>query len=415
MSVLVIGGGIVGLCCAWDLLRRGASVTLVDDGTPVHSASWGNAGHIAVEQVTPLASRSVLLSAPARLFPITGGPLDLVWKQPGSWLPWFVSYLSFCTSRSEKAGQAALQGLLADALDAWRHLLAGLNANDLLRVDGHYMVWGQPSDATRRKMHKALAVPTGTATRRPMTLAECEEVQTTYGYLPALGIKFSGPGRLSPPGKVLDVLRDALRAHGQIVTGRVLRVSSADGRAGVHLDDGRVLEADRVLVAAGARSSEILPEYTRYLIAERGYHIEWDHGGVPSAPPVVFSDHSTIVSCMGDRMRASTFVEFGKWDTPPDISKWEHLETFVRSAGFPIRSGFSRWMGARPTTPDYLPMLGPVPHRPGVFAAFGHQHLGLTLAAVTASAMASLIMGQAIGRDLRPFEPARFRTRQSHA
>lgn len=220
---------------------------------------------------------------------------------------------------------------------------------------------------------------------------------------------------------MLDALRNALPPGCARVTARARGLVETHRGTGVLLADGGMLSADRVIVAAGARSAEILPEYRHLLIAERGYHIEWDHGlpggglpvgglpeETPDAPPTVFADHAIIASRMGRRMRASAFVEFGAWDAPPDDTKWEALERFALGTGLPVASRFSRWVGSRPTLPDYLPAIGAVPHRPGVLAAFGHQHLGLTLAAVTAALVAPLALGQEADGDLSPFDSGRF-------
>ena len=67
-SIGIIGGGIVGLTAALALLDRGLAVTLFDPDVAKGAASWGNAGHIAVEQVEPLASPGAMRSVPGRLF-----------------------------------------------------------------------------------------------------------------------------------------------------------------------------------------------------------------------------------------------------------------------------------------------------------------------------------------------------------
>jgi len=70
--------------------------------------------------------------------------------------------------------------------------------------------------------------------------------------------------------------------------------------------------------------------------------------------------------------------------------------------------GATRWMGYRPSLPDHLPVLGRVPDGRNVFFAFGHQHLGLTLAAVTARVIADSVARRDPGIDLAPYSPARF-------
>ena len=67
------------------------------------------------------------------------------------------------------------------------------------------------------------------------------------------------------------------------------------------------------------------------------------------------------------------------------------------------------WLGFRPSLPDALPVIGYSPHSEYVLFAFGHQHLGLTLAGITGKLIAELINGETPGHNLKPFNPARFR------
>jgi D-amino-acid dehydrogenase len=71
-------------------------------------------------------------------------------------------------------------------------------------------------------------------------------------------------------------------------------------------------------------------------------------------------------------------------------------------------AGGTEWMGCRPSTPDSLPVIGPHPKDPRVVFAFGHGHLGLTLSAVTARHVASVIGGRPRERNLEPFGIERF-------
>ena len=65
-------------------------------------------------------------------------------------------------------------------------------------------------------------------------------------------------------------------------------------------------------------------------------------------------------------------------------------------------------MGARPTLPDYLPAIGRSRMHPGIAYAFGHQHLGLTLAATTAEAIAAMLLDETPGFDIDRLSLDRF-------
>lgn len=106
MNVIVVGGGIVGLNIALSLQSQGQTITLIDRERDRTSASYGNAGHIAIEQVEPLASIAMIRSAPGRLYP--KGALALPLSDIGHWLPFSLRLLKAAQPASFAAGKAAL-------------------------------------------------------------------------------------------------------------------------------------------------------------------------------------------------------------------------------------------------------------------------------------------------------------------
>ena len=91
-EIAVVGAGIVGVACALQLARQGKRVLLIDRQAPGHGASWGNAGHLATEQVFPIADLSILKRLPAMLLDPMG-PLRLDWKYLPKAMPWFTRLL----------------------------------------------------------------------------------------------------------------------------------------------------------------------------------------------------------------------------------------------------------------------------------------------------------------------------------
>ena len=115
-----------------------------------------------------------------------------------------------------------------------------------------------------------------------------------------------------------------------------------------------------------------------------------------------------IVTRYADCVQAASFVELGRVDAPADPRKWERLERHVAELGLPVRGPFTRWMGCRPTLPDYLPAIGRSDKADNLFYAFGHQHLGLTLAPITARLMAAIVTGTEPALSVAPFDIGRF-------
>jgi len=408
-TAIVIGGGIVGLACALNLQRRGMGTLLIEPEVAIRAASWGNAGHLAIEQVEPLASRRTLRSFPRRLF-WRGGALSLPLGQIGVWLP-FAHQLARASSPERfAAGKAALKELLRDAIPAWRRLGALSGAADLIEDDGHYIVWESSSGARAGRAQWG-STDIGEARFRDLTSQESKELS---GLLPrpfADAVRFVGTGRIRDPGDLIDRLHARFMADGgQRRFTRVKALSNNELTASCILENGEPLHAGTIVVAAGVGSRALLePMGHRVpLIAERGYHIQAEQGAWPDSPPVVFEERSMIVSRFRTGLRAASFVEFTSEGAPPDPRKWERLHSHVEALGLPFQGTRSEWMGARPTLPDYLPAIGRSSRAGNLWYAFGHQHLGLTLAAVTGECISALAIGEAPSVNLAPFDISRF-------
>ncbi|GGB26734.1 cytochrome c4 [Sphingomonas metalli] len=403
MTVAVIGGGIVGRTIALALARAGERIVLVDPAGEAVPASWGNAGHIATEQVAPLASPATIRSLPRRLFAL-GGALDLPLSQANAWLPFGLRLIAAARPARFAAGTEALGSLLAEAMPAWRRLVGALGAPGLLREEGHFVAWERAASAAAGRAHWAGA-ETGTASFAPVCAADRARLDALSPHV-ADAIRFSGSGQIGDLDALAAALDRALDAAGVARIAQLATLTRA-GR-GVAI---AAISADRIVVAAGTGSAAPMrmAGHRVPIIAERGYHVRAAADRWPAdLPPVVFEDRSIIVTRYADSVQVAGFVEFGRADAPPDPRKWQRLERHAAALGLPIAGPFRRWMGARPTLPDYLPAIGRSTAADNLFYAFGHQHLGLTLAPVTAELLAAAMAGALPAIDLAPFAIERF-------
>jgi D-amino-acid dehydrogenase len=405
-NIVVIGGGVVGLASALALARAGWTVRLVDGDPDRGAASWGNAGHIAIEQVAPLASWATVRSLPRRRFG-AGGAVSLppaAWRH---WLPFGLRLLGAARPSVFARGQAALSGLLGEAMPAWQRLSASLDTPDLLREHGHIVAWSSAASAESGRRSWA-AADIGTAAFRDATPAELLQLP---GAAVAGAIRFTNTAQIADLGALDRALRAALvAAGGTILPGRA-KLDLAGGEARLAVDGVALADAEQLLVTAGVASGRLLAPLGHRvpIIAERGYHVRaTDHDWPADLPPLVFEDRSMIVTRYAGCVQAASFVEFAGIDTPPDPAKWERLEAHIAALRLPLWPPFTRWTGARPTLPDYLPAIGRSARAGNLLYAFGHQHLGLTLAAITGERVAALAEGHSAAIDLAPFGLQRF-------
>lgn len=407
-DILVVGGGMVGAASALRLQQSGAQVTLVDPGDERARASFGNAGHLVIDAAEPLANWANVLSAPSRLFAF-GGPLDFCPRDIDLWLPWSFRYLAACRTGRFHAGTKALGALLERALPAWRETIAASGRPELLQESGHFQLW--ESDRTARTgLERMGRMDLGPAHCRPLTGQERARLDAAFPGRVKGGVFFDNTAKLADPGRTVSALWAALEASGgRTVLGRAQHIETRPGRASVVLDEGAQLDAAQVLVCAGAQSASLMRSLgvETPLIAERGYHVQYaEHSWPKDLTTVFFEDRWVYIAPFLSGVRCTSFTELGRPGTPPDPAKWAALERHAKALGLPVRGQPSRWQGSRPTLPDFLPAIGRL--SPEVLYAFGHQHIGITLAAATAEAVGEMVESGGAPDRLRPFDIRRF-------
>ncbi|MFT0867322.1 NAD(P)/FAD-dependent oxidoreductase [Pseudomonas sp. CAM1A] len=395
-DIAVVGAGIVGVACALQLARQGRRVLLIDRQAPGHGASFGNAGHLATEQVFPIADLSILKRLPAMLLDPMG-PLRLDWKYLPRALPWFTRLLLNLRPAPFQRSVAGIRALNENSLGAWQRLLASIDRSHLLKEDGSLLVFERHESrqtlATLRSRMQAQGVPVDLWSAEAVSEAVPQLNPSILG-----GLFFPRTGHFLDPYQVVCELFNAARASGV----RFLRAEVSGGRVhgqGISLasDQGN-LEARQVLISAGAHSARLTAALTGRQVpldTERGYHLMLpaEHQRLPFA--VTALERKFIMTPMADGLRLAGTVEFAGLEAPPSMQRAWQLHKL--SKGLFRREldaeGATPWMGFRPSLPDSLPVIDRVADGK-VLLAFGHQHLGLTQAAVTAQWVGRLVNGE---------------------
>ena len=409
-DVLVVGAGVIGLACAFRLAREGHRVLLFDRHSPGLGASFGNAGHIATEQIFPLASPEVLRGtlrylldreSPLRIRPAYLLPI----------LPWLVRFVWAARPSSFDRGIAALSSLQHTAVADMAALLHDANASHLLKINGHLVLIENPASVNAAKAEMTRLATFGIDSKwlPPLDVREMAPDITA----PIEGaLKFSGTGHVVDPYTVCTSLFDAfVAAGGKFIQSDVKNVESKGSEVTAYCTGGMRHTATHLVLCGGAWSKTLAAKvgYELPLDTERGYHISLP-GVVPRFTiPVASYERKVIMTPMSAGLRMTGTVEFGGLQLPPDPARFELLKRHMRALVPNIPTDHATtWMGFRPSMPDHLPVLGRVPDGRNIFFAFGHQHLGMTLAAVTARIIAAEVMGHKTEIDLAPFAANRF-------
>ena len=391
-DIVVVGAGIIGVACALQLARQGQQVWVVDQQEPGMGASYGNAGHLATEQVFPIADLSILKRLPGMLLDPMG-PLRLDWKYLPHALPWFLRLLLNLRPASYQRTVAGIRTLNEGSLGAWQRLLHSIGHPQLLREDGSLLVFERAGsrdalNALQQRMQQQ-QVPVDFWSGDAIRQAAPQLSDNLQG-----GLFFPGTGHFLDPYHVVCELVHAAKASGvQFLKRQVL-----DGRVDAHgvslTTDQGPLTARQVLIACGAHSARLTAALTGKKVpldTERGYHLmlPHEHNRLPFA--VTSLERKFIMTPMTHGLRLAGTVEFAGLDRPANMARAWQLHRLSKGLFREELSaeGATPWMGFRPSLPDSLPVIDRVCDGK-VLLAFGHQHLGLTQAAVTAEWVGAL-------------------------
>jgi D-amino-acid dehydrogenase len=406
--VAVVGAGMVGLATAWFLQEHGAEVTVLDRTGVAAGSSWGNAGWLTPGLATPLPEPAVLSYGVRAVL----SPSSPVYVPPAA-DPRLLSFLArfarnSTQSRWERA-MSALVGINAHALPAFDTLTGGG-----VPAPTHEAKSFLAAYRTERERETLLAeVEHIRAAGQPLefdvlTGADAREVEPSLSDEVGAALRLHDQ-RFIDPGEFVHALADAVRARGgSIVTGA--EVTARDGV----VDRGGAVEVagstyDVAVLATGAWLGTLARRFgVRTLVqAGRGYSFSVPIEHVP-AGPVYFPAQRVACTPLGDRLRVAGLMEFRAPDAPLD----QRRIAAITAAAAPLLRGADldqredEWVGARPCTPDGLPLIGAT-RSPRVFAAGGHGMWGITLGPATGKLLAEQIVTGAAPRELRPFSPLR--------
>jgi D-amino-acid dehydrogenase len=416
--VVVIGGGVVGLACAVELLRDGHAVTILEPGTPggEQAASYGNGTLLNPSSVIPMSGPGLWKKVPGYLSdPL--GPLTIRWSYLPRMLPWLRRFLLAGSTAAKVAATArALQPLLADAPALHRRLAEQAGVGELITRQG--VLFAFPDRAAFEAEALSWSVRRDNGVKwLELDQDELRQREPSLDRHYTFAVLVEDNGQCRDPGAYVA----ALAGHVTALGAHIVRT----GATGLRIEAGRLravltgdaeIVCDRAVIAAGAFSKPLARAAgDRVLLeTERGYHVVIADPGVEPRYPVMPSDGKMACVMTPAGLRLAGQVELAGLRAAPNWQRAEVLLKFARTVypGLPADLPPERvklWMGHRPSTPDGLPVLGVASGCADVVHAFGHGHVGLTAAAMTGKLVADLVAGRKPPFDLAPYAAARFR------
>jgi len=412
-TALVIGGGIVGVCCALYLQRAGYAVTLVDPEAPGNSTAKWSCGQMAVGEVVPLSKPGILRKVPGWLLDSTG-PLALRPSALPGILPWFMRFVACARPARIRQIATELANLTHHAYDDYAPLLAACAQPDWFGEYPVLEVFESPQGLAHERAHLALREELGFQVQaldgkaigdlepalagkfqQGLLFADWRQVRDTEGFIVALTDSFVQQG-------------------GRRLQTRVTRIEEANGRAtGVQLEDGQQRAADVLVLAAGVGSKRLWGALgvSVPLAGIGGYQAVVADPGVMLRHSVIYADGGFCFSPMTRGLQIGGTIEFAADGAAPDMRRADIIVHKARRLLPALRAeagNMEYGVGWRPFVPDTKPVIDRSPRLTNVLLAFGHGQLGLTLGATTGRLVAQMARGEAPAQDITPFRANRF-------
>jgi D-amino-acid dehydrogenase len=411
-DVAVLGAGIIGICVAAHLQKRGRSVVLIDKRGAGEETSFGNAGLIQREGVFPYGFPhdfgALIRYSLNRTTDAHYHPSAVLHLAPFLWKYWRYSH----TARHAEVARK-YEPLIRHCVTEHDALAAEAGCEHLILRGGWMKVFRTAEERDHRfaeaeGWRREFGVNYRPLDAKALQLAEPHLAPVLTG-----GLHWTDPTRVDDPnGLCLAYLGLFQRLGGDFRQGNAASLEPRPHGGWAMQTVSGPVESASAVVALGPWAGVFTRGlgYQLPLAVKRGYHMHYRAAGQARLNlPVLDTERGYFLAPMKAGIRLTTGAEFARRDairTPVQLGRAEPVARDL----FPLaeRLDTEPWMGSRPCTPDMLPVIGPAPRHKDMWFAFGHAHHGLTLGAVTGRMVAEMVVGDTPFVDPSPFTPLRF-------
>ena len=410
-DVLIIGGGVIGVCTAYYLAELGREVTLLEMSEICSGSSYGNAGLIAYGHAIPIASPGVI-SQGLRWLLRPDGPFYIKPRFDPALLHWLWLFRAACS----EAFMLKTIPVILDLGQASKKLFETLHTSEEMdfsyRYDGRLYIFNSEAGfeegiATAKVLGK-LGFQTRVIDRQAVRhLVPCA--------LPCIvgGIHSLDYGQLIPHHFVNSMAKAATRRGAEIRTAtEVIGFETSAGCISTVFTTRGVFRPRQVVLAAGALSTRLAKDLGLRLPVQpaKGYSATFKCSRDWPRLPLSLEEERIAVAQMGESVRFSSSLHLAGYDTSLRQRNLEAIRKGVKAylGGGDDLELQEFWCGFRPLTPDGLPIIGRSSTQDNLIIATGHGMLGMTQGPITGKLVSQLVVGEEPQIDLYPLRAERF-------
>jgi len=410
-DVLIIGAGIIGLSCAYELQKRGVSVTVIDQSGPGQGCSYGNAGWITPCCAQPLPMPGMCLQS----FKWLLDPLSPLYIKPEmSWLfaRWMMRFLTSMNRRQAEVSVTALVELSEYSLATWRQWAKTFPLSFSMENKGLLMV-AQTPHALRSARDQITLMSAHGISGRYLDADALRQLEPAVTGEVKGGVYFPDQAHLEPFEAVTSIAEAAVRAGARIVSGTEAldfvtdhqRIQAVQTTQGLFQANQFILETGAWSHAIGKKLKLSIP-----VLGGKGYAITFSTAKPVTGIPVLVVDRKIAITPRKNGVRVAGTLELVNQDFSVTARRRQAVIAGARTCvHFPEEASVTEyWHGLRPCTPDGVPIMDFSPTYKNLFVTTGHQMLGLQTAPGSARLAADLLTGVVPCFDPYPFRMGRF-------
>ncbi|NUH36533.1 FAD-dependent oxidoreductase [Streptomyces samsunensis] len=409
-GAVVVGAGMVGLATAWSLLNHGVEVTVVERRHPAAGASWGNAGWLSPALMLPLPEPAALRYGLRGLLS-PESPVYIPPRPAPRLARFLLTFTRNCTPRRWRVLAATFAMLGRQALDAYDTLAADGVAEPTRPAEPCLIAFRTAAERAAMVEELEQARAAGfTIAYEPVDGDRARALEPALGDAIGAAVELHGQRYLNP-GNFVRALADAVRERGGEILERTEVSGIRDlGRGVAVTTSGGQLHADVAVVATGAWLDALVrPFGVRVPVqAGRGYSFSVPAEGAPTRPTYLAAQKVVCTPLGEGRLRVAGMMELAPAERPVDPRRIRAIIAAARPLlrGIDWAARTDTWVGARPCTPDGLPLIGPT-GSPRVYVNGGHGMWGVALGPLSGRLLAEAIATCTSPAELAPLHPLR--------
>ncbi len=413
MKVTIVGGGVIGLCCAYYLNKEGYEVTVIDRNDITDGCSFGNMGYISPSHFIPLASPGIIrqglkwmLSSSSPFYIKPRLNLDLI--------RWGVTFRKNANEKKLRENIPPLNNLLQLS----RHLMNDLKNefHDSFNMieKGCWALYKNSKTGDHEKHLAEEAIKLGLKTK----ICNGEQVQN---YEPEVEVNVAG-GVLWLDDCHLDSAKFMRTLHGYLQNAgvefllgtEVKNFEKRNGSITSIITDKEKVNTDEVIIANGSWMPGVAKMTGIHLLMQpgKGYSVVYENLERNLHHPSILIEYRTAMTPIDRWLRIGGTMELSGHSSvilPKRVMAiYEAVKKYFPALDIPQPQPEKAWYGYRPVTPDGLPYIGKHSKYSNLIFAGGHAMLGLSAAAATGKLVNEIIGHRPSSIDISAFAPERF-------